>query len=68
MTTEPTDRVAEPMRAWLAALRWLAVIPIVGAVLFLFVGLVWTSVVHAIVGLGLLAAAAGIWILFAEDD
>jgi hypothetical protein len=80
MTGEPTDRVdggvgvtakhggSEPMRDWLPALCWLAVIPILGAIPFLFFGLVWLSVVHAIVGLVLLAVAAGIWILFAEDD
>jgi hypothetical protein len=33
----------------------------------LFFGLIWQAVVQLIVGVGLLALAAGIWMLFAED-
>ncbi len=49
-------------------LRWLAVIPIVIAMPFLFFGVIWWAAVQSLVGLVLLAVAAGIWILFAEDD
>ena len=49
-------------------LRWLAVIPIVIAMPFLFFGVIWWAGVQLIIGLVLLAVGAGIWILFAEDD
>jgi len=48
-------------------LRWLAVLPIVLALPFLFFGLIWRDLI-ILVGVLLLAVAAGVWILFAEDD
>lgn len=50
-----------------ADLRWLAVLPIVVAVPFLFFGLIWQALVQSAVGVGLLVLAFGIWMLFAED-
>ena len=50
-----------------ADLRWLAVLPIVVAVPFLFFGLIWQALVQLAVGVGLLVLAFGIWMLFAED-
>ena len=50
-----------------ADLRWLAVLPTVVAVPFLFFGLLWQGLVQLAVGVGLLVAAYGIWMLFAED-
>ena len=50
--------------AWL---RWLALIPIVVALPFLFFGLIWTEFVQLLVGVALLAASSGIWMIFAED-
>jgi hypothetical protein len=50
-----------------ADFRWLAVIPIVVAVPFLFFGLIWQALVQLAVGGALLALAFGIWMLFAED-
>jgi hypothetical protein len=50
-----------------ADFRWLAVVPIVVAVPFLFFGLIWQALVQLAVGCALLALAFGIWMLFAED-
>ena len=50
-----------------ADLRWLAVLPTIVAVPFLFFGLLWQGLVQLAVGVGLLVAAYGIWMLFAED-
>ena len=50
--------------AWL---RWLALIPIVVALPFLFFGLIWMQVLQLLVGVALLAASSGIWMVFAED-
>jgi hypothetical protein len=56
------------LRRRLSGLEWLAIIPIVVAMPFLFFGLVWTEWPQALVGLALLALGAGLWILFAPDD
>ena len=48
-------------------LRWLAIIPLVLALPFLFFGLLWMDLI-ILVGVLLLAVGAGVWILFAEDD
>ena len=50
-----------------ADLRWLAVVPIVVAVPFLFFGLIWQALVQSAVGVGLLVLGFGIWMVFAED-
>ena len=50
--------------AWM---RWLALIPLVVALPFLFFGLIWMQVLQLVVGVALLAASSGIWIVFAED-
>ena len=48
-------------------MRWLAIIPLVLALPFLFFGLLWMDLI-ILVGVLLLAVGAGVWILFAEDD
>ena len=65
---EQSPQRSNSLRKRLTGLEWLAVIPIVIAVPFLFFGLVWTEWPQALVGLALLALGAGIWILFAQDD
>ncbi len=50
--------------AWL---RWLALIPIVVALPFLFFGLIWMEILQLLVGVALLVASSGIWMIFAED-
>ena len=52
----------------LAWLRWLALVPIVVAVPILFFGMIWSELPMIAIGIVLLAAAAGIWIVFAADD
>ena len=48
-------------------LRWLAVVPMVFALPFLFFGLLWWDLI-ILVGVLLLVVGAGVWILFADDD
>ena len=48
-------------------MRWLAVIPLVLGLPFLFFGLLWMDLI-ILVGVLLLAVGAGVSILFAEDD
>ena len=48
-------------------LRWLAVIPLVPAALFLFFGLLWLAPVQLLVGLGSVLVAAALWRLFAGE-
>ena len=48
-------------------LRWLAVVPAVLGLLFLFVALLWTAWTQFYVGVGLLALASVIWRTFAGD-
>ena len=65
---EQSPQRSTSLRERLTWLRWLAVIPIAIAVIFLFFGVIWTELPQILVGLGLLAVGAGIWILFARDD
>jgi len=51
-----------------ADLRWLALVPIVPAVLLIFFGFIWTALPQLLIGAGLLALAAIIWVVFATDD
>jgi membrane protein implicated in regulation of membrane protease activity len=46
-------------------LRWLAVAPLVLGILFLFVAMLWTSVVQGVAAVALFAIAAGVWRAFA---
>ena len=48
-------------------LRWLAVVPMVIALPFLFFGLLWWDLI-ILVGMLLLVVGVGVWILFADDD
>jgi hypothetical protein len=47
--------------------RWLAVVPLVPAVLLLFFGILWFAVVQVVSGLLLVALAAAMWRLFAGE-
>jgi hypothetical protein len=68
ISNEPADASgASVRRVKRADLRWLAVVPIVIAVPFLFFGLIWQALVQLAVGGVLVALAFGIWMLFAED-
>ena len=51
-----------------ADLRWLALVPIVPAVLLIFFGFIWTALPQLLIGAGLLALAAIIWVVFATDE
>jgi hypothetical protein len=48
-------------------LRWLAVIPLVPAVPFLFFGIMWTAAVQLSVGLALVFIAVAIWRAFSGE-
>ena len=46
------------------ALRWIAAVPLIVGIVFLFFGLVWTEWGPFFIGLVLVAVAAGLWRLF----
>ncbi len=48
-------------------LRWLAVVPGVLGLVFLFFGLLWIGVVQLFVGVGLLALASVLWRMFGGE-
>ena len=56
---------AAPRFAWVA---WLAIVPVIVALPFLFFGLIWTEWTPLLVGVLLLVVAAVVWTVFADDD
>jgi len=54
--------------ATLTWLRWLAIVPIIVTLPILFFGVIWAQLGMVLIGSGLLAAAAGVWVVFAVDD
>jgi hypothetical protein len=52
----------------LSSLRWLAVLPIVLALPYLFFGILWTAAVQLVVGVLLVGVGVGMWIALADRD